>query len=311
MNNRISIEFQVSVVIPVYNRERFLMQAVESALILEEVGEIILIDDGSSDGSLNLCKKLVKEHANIILLQHPGGINKGISASRNLGINNASQPFIAFLDSDDWYLPNRFFRGREIFEEFPKADVIYSSGILEENQDDLSKIYGLNFDIRKSIGFNSSPKEFYEKVIKINQIIFQTNGITIKKEFLLKHKLFDERLKLHEDSELWMRLLRNGFFFAGEIEKPVAVIRRHENNTITSRSAASALKMNAVFIENVGVSSLYNFEKVNLLKTIIRHKSKSYPGKWKRRLYYYSRFLLWSFHQEYFLNKFQKNILDD
>ncbi len=309
MNNRISTEFQVSVIIPVYNRELFLMQAVESALILEEVGEIILIDDGSSDGSLNLCKKLVKEHANIILLQHPGGINKGISASRNLGINNASKSFIAFLDSDDWYLPDRFFKEKEIFQEYPFADAIYSSTILEENQNDLSKINGLNFDIRKSIGLNASPKIFYKNLIKIRRSIFHTNSITIKTEFLLKDQLFDERLKLHEDSELWMRLLRRGNFFAGEIENPVAVIRRHENNTITARSTASTLKMYAIFIENVGVRNLYNFEKVNLLKSIIRLRSKSIPGKWKRRFYYYSRFLVWSCNKDKFLNNIKKNMV--
>ncbi len=311
MNNRISTEFQVSVIIPVYNRERFLKQAVESALRLKEVGEIILIDDGSSDGSLNLCKKLVKEHGNIILLQHPGGVNKGISASRNLGINHASQPFIAFLDSDDWYLPDRFFKEKEIFQEYPLADAIYSSTILEENQNDLSKINGLNFDIRKSIGLNASPKIFYKNLVKFRKSIFHTNSITIKTEFLLKDQLFDERLKLHEDSELWMRLLRRGNFFAGEIENPVAVIRRHKNNTITSRSATSALKMIAVYIENVGIQNLYNFEKVNLFKTIIRNKSKSISGNWNRRFYYYSRFLVWSFHKDKFLNKFKKDVLDD
>ncbi len=311
MNNRISTEFQVSVIIPVYNREQFLMQAVESALILEEVGEIILIDDGSSDGSLDLCKKLVEDHGNIILLQHPGGVNYGISASRNLGINNASKEFIAFLDSDDWFLPERFLKDKKIFYEFPYADAVYSSVILEENQNELSKIYGLNFDIRKSIGFNSSPLEFYKTFLKTRKVICHTNSITLKKDFLLKDKLFDERLKLHEDTELWMRLLRRGNFFAGEIEKPLAIIRRHENNTITSRSSVSVLKMNAVHIENVDVRNLYNFEKINLLKTIIRHKSKSIPGKWKRRFYYYSRFFVWSFQKDKFLNNFKNDMLNN
>ena len=91
----------------------------------------------------------------------------------------------------------------------------------------------------------------------------------------------------------------------------MAVIRRHENNRITSRSAATSLKMYAVFIENVGIQNLYNFEKVNLLKTIIRLKSKSIPGNWNRSFYYYSRFLVWSIHNDKFLNKFKKDMLND
>jgi glycosyltransferase involved in cell wall biosynthesis len=310
MNNKCSSEFQVSVIIPVYNREKFLLQAVESALNLTEVGEIILVDDGSSDGSLNLCKNLVKEHSNILLLQHSGGVNKGISASRNLGIKNASKPFISFLDSDDWYLGRRFLKDKIIFNNYPFCDAVYSSVILEENQNEVSKIYGLNFDIRKSIGMKSTPKEFYKTFLNKRKVIFHTNSVTFKKEFLLKGQLFDDRLKLHEDTELWMRLLRRGNFFAGEISNPVAVIRRHENNTITSRSTTSVLKMNAIHIENVGISNLYNFEKINLLKTIIRHKSKSINNIWKRRFYYYSRYFLGNFNIDKYLIRFKNDVLE-
>ncbi len=305
------MHFQVSVIMPVYKAENFVKKAVLSAVGLKEVGEIILIEDGSPDNSLNICEELVKEFKKVKLLRHINGANKGAGASRNLGIKYATCNYISFLDADDWYLPIRFLKDAEVFKRYSRADAVYSSSIVEEYIGDFSKRYGAKNDLRKEIGYNANPKEFYKKILQNEQVIFNTNSITLKKCFLLKYKLFDERLRLHQDTELWDRLIRGGNFFASEIEKPVAVIRRHMDNRITSRNSKSQLKMLGVFIENVGVQNLYNFEKVNLLKTIIRHKSKSFPGKWKRRLYYYSRFLLWSFHKDDFLNKFHKNIVND
>lgn len=309
MEEKTQTNFMVSVIIPVFNAEKFVKRAVLSAVELKEVGEVILIEDASPDNALKICEELENEYEKVRLFSHPNGENKGAAASRNLGIENAHYPYIAFLDADDWYLPTRFLKDKEIFENFINADAVYSSVILKNDQNDHSKIYGLNFDIRKSIGFNASPIEFYKKLIKIRHVIFQTNSVTIKKEFLIAEKLFDERLLLHQDSELWNRLIRRGVFFAGEIKKPVAVIRRHKNNRITSRSATSALKMIAVHIDNVGVVNLYNFEKVNLLKTILRLKSKYISNKWLRRLSYYYSYFIWIFRKRLFLQKFKKETL--
>ena len=101
---------------PVYNAGAFLEKAVNSALSLEEVEEILLIEDGSTDDSLELCKKLSSENSKIKLYQHSDKGNHGAGASRNLGLENASQEFIAFLDADDYYLPNRFDAEKEHFK---------------------------------------------------------------------------------------------------------------------------------------------------------------------------------------------------
>ncbi len=311
MNNRISTEFQVSVIIPVYNAEKFVVKAVESAVNLKEVEEIIVVEDSSLDNSLAICQLLEKKYKKVVLIQHPDKANHGEAASRNIGILMAKMDYVAFLDADDWYLPNRFLKDQEVFNKFYMADAVYSCTILEEDHNDVSKRNGAKYDIREKIGYDASVEKFYRSIIEARQNLHNTNSITIKRKFLIKEKLFDERLKLHTDSELWNRLKRRGSFFAGETKIPVAVIRRHENNTITARSAASTLKMYAIFIENVGVQNLYDFEKVNLLKSIIRYKSKSIPGTWNRRFYYYSRFFIGSLQKARFLNKFKKDVLDD
>jgi len=305
------IHFQVSVIMPVYIAEKFVKKAVLSAVGLKEVGEIILIEDGSPDNSLNICEELVKEFKKVKLLRHIGGANKGAGASRNLGIKYATCNYISFLDADDWYLPNRFTKDAEIFQLYQNVDAAYSSSILEENSKNNELRDGAKEDIRKRLGHNITSKSFYKNMLLGRNDLFHTNTLTIKKSFLQDMKLFDVRLRLHQDTELWRRLIRIGNFYASEVKSPVAVIRRHEGNRITSRNTNSQLKMHRVFIENVGVQNLYDFEKVNLLKKIIRLKSKCIKSKWQRRLYYYSILYFRSFHKEKFLNNFHKNIISD
>lgn len=303
---RMEEKFFVSVIIPVYNAELYLENAVKSAINLPEVGEIILIEDNSPDNALMICEMLVQKYPKISLYQHLDGINKGAAASRNLGIKKAKFPYIAFLDADDWYLPWRFTKEHQIFKRFPFADAVYSSVTLEENQHDNSKLEGLNFDLRQKIGYNTAPREFYKQLIKSKRVLFHTNGVTIKTEFLLKDKLFDERLTLHQDTELWNRLIRRGYFFASEINRAVAIIRRHEGNRITFRNHESQKKMLFAFVENVGINKLFDFEKNYLFETILRNKSKKIKSTVGRRCFFYFNYWVYRFRITSYLESFKK-----
>ena len=86
----------ISVIIPVYNAATFLRKAVESAVNLDEVKEILLVEDASTDNSLELCRTLQTEHPKVKLFQHPDQGNHGAGATRNLGLEKATQEFIAF-----------------------------------------------------------------------------------------------------------------------------------------------------------------------------------------------------------------------
>lgn len=310
MNNRISTDFQVSVIIPVYNAEKFVVKAVESAVDLKEVVEIILVEDASLDNSLEICQFLKKKYKKVKLIQHPDTANHGEAASRNIGILTAKMDYVAFLDADDWYLPNRFLKDQEVFNKFYMADAVYSCTILEQEQDDFSKRNGAKFDIREKIGYDASQKEFYKTVTQNRQDLHNTNSITIKRNFLNKEKLFDERLRLHTDSELWKRLMRRGNFFAGEINEPVAVIRRHEGNVITTRNFNTELKFMAIFIDNVGIENLYDFEINSLCKRGLRKKSEQFENHWKRRAFYYFNYLYYSKGKKKFLSEIKEEYKD-
>ncbi|WP_111672177.1 glycosyltransferase family 2 protein [Algoriphagus litoralis] len=97
----------VSAILPIYNAEMTLTRAVESLLLQPEITQIILVEDGSRDKSLEICKKLESQHAQITLLQHPNGQNKGAPASRNLGLEHVRNPWIQFMDADDQLLPGK------------------------------------------------------------------------------------------------------------------------------------------------------------------------------------------------------------
>lgn len=97
----------VSVIIPVFNAEQSVARAVQSALDQNVTGmEILIIDDGSTDGTATVLQQFAASPA-VRILRHPGAINRGVCASRRLGLSEAQGEFIAFLDADDSYLPGK------------------------------------------------------------------------------------------------------------------------------------------------------------------------------------------------------------
>src|SRR5262249_17520285 len=94
---------KASVIVPFYNSEKFLAEAIESVLSQTYLSwELILVDDGSHDKSTTIAKEYAAGNPNRIrYLEHPGHENKGRSTSRNLGISQSQGEYIAHLDSDD------------------------------------------------------------------------------------------------------------------------------------------------------------------------------------------------------------------
>src|ERR1700691_6786421 len=99
----------VSIITPFYNTERFLQEAIESVLAQTYSNwELLLVDDGSTDGSTAIAHRYAdRAPAKIRYLAHPGRENRGLSASRNLGIAGAGGEFLALLDADDVWLPQK------------------------------------------------------------------------------------------------------------------------------------------------------------------------------------------------------------
>ncbi len=104
VRNDIDPSAMISVVIPVYNVEKYLERCVESVMRQTYQNlEVILVNDGSTDGSLNVCKALQKKYPEIVIVEKTNG---GLSSARNAGIKVSNGDYITFLDSDDWVTPD-------------------------------------------------------------------------------------------------------------------------------------------------------------------------------------------------------------
>ena len=119
---------RISVVTIFYNAPvDFFEEAIESVLAQTEPSfELLLVDDGSTDDSAAVARRAASEHPERIrVLSHPGGVNLGMSASRNLGISEGRGEFVSFLDADDVYLPEKLERQSAILDAHADAALVY------------------------------------------------------------------------------------------------------------------------------------------------------------------------------------------
>lgn len=121
---------EISILMTVYNTEEFLGEAIESVLRQQTLRrwELLIVDDGSTDSSLNIAQRYAARHPDrITVLQHPSRRNLGISVSRNLALSHARGRRVAFLDSDDVYLPHHCETLAAVLDTFPKVAMVYGA----------------------------------------------------------------------------------------------------------------------------------------------------------------------------------------
>jgi glycosyltransferase involved in cell wall biosynthesis len=118
-----------SVVVIFYNAERFLRDAIDSVLSqTEESWELLLVDDGSIDSSASIARECADRiPEKVRYLQHPDSRNHGMSATRNLGIRNSRGQWIAFLDSDDLWLPMKLAEQKALISSHTETGLLYGS----------------------------------------------------------------------------------------------------------------------------------------------------------------------------------------
>lgn len=228
---------KISVIIPVYNAEKFVSQAVESALQFDEVYEVILVEDKSPDNALEICTQLAEKHDRVKLYQHPDKGNHGAGPSRNLGIEKSTGDFIAFLDADDYYLPNRFDAEKELFGQ-PEIEGVYGAlGVHYYSEKAKEQYYPMFEDRLTTVYKRHSPKEvFLGQIYLLGSFgLFSIDALTIRKEPLMRkmENLFRTNLRLHQDSEFLYRLSYYLDLYPGILDKAVAMRGVHENNRIT------------------------------------------------------------------------------
>lgn len=109
----------VSVIIPAYNRERLVGEAIDSVLAQEVPLELIVVDDGSTDGTADV----IASYGDAVRYVHQD--NKGIAGARNTGIALARGPYLAFLDSDDVWMPEKLARQLAVLDRDPEIEAVF------------------------------------------------------------------------------------------------------------------------------------------------------------------------------------------
>ena len=247
------MSFWVSVITPVYNAADYLRGSVESALQLSEVREVILVEDGSPDNSLAVCEALAQEHPDRVrLFRHPNGENRGAGLSRNLAIQKARSPFIAFLDSDDLYLPNRFEQDKAILLSQPAIDGVHNAlGVhfhspagqqwWESSNDHPPSLTRIKSDVHPDeLFFNVSPLG--------RQGHFSIDTLTVRRQVFARIQF--SALRLSQDTLFIMQLTALFRLASGNRLTPVALRGVHGHNRIqdvAGRRAAIELIFMEIF----------------------------------------------------------------
>ncbi|WP_052823442.1 glycosyltransferase family 2 protein [Neotamlana sedimentorum] len=220
--------FSLSIIIPVYNAERFITKAVESACEQPEVTEIVVIDDGSTDATQEIVNQLQDADIRIKLYHHPNKVNKGRSASRNLGIQKASGKFIAFLDADDYFLPNRFANDFKLFQENQNCDGVYNAVGFHFYRP--ATELELNTHQLYTVTQKVAPEALFKNLLYGKCGHFHIDGLTVKKSVFERTGLFDESLIVAEDTDIFWKMAIKSRLETGIINKPLAIRGVHEEN---------------------------------------------------------------------------------
>jgi glycosyltransferase involved in cell wall biosynthesis len=179
----------VSVVLPTFNRRGFLQQAVESVLAqTRPADELIVVDDGSTDDTADL---LAGYGDRLMVIRQD---NRGVSAARNAGIRRAKGAFVALLDSDDYWLPEKLEAQLSFFERHPDAMLCQTEETWMRN----GKRVNPKNRHRKYSGM------IFEKTLPL--CLVSPSAVMIRKELFREVGLFDESLPACEDYDMWLRI---------------------------------------------------------------------------------------------------------
>lgn len=202
----------VSAVIPVYNNGPYIAAALKSVIDQTiPATEIIVVDDGSNDDT---AAALRPYRDRIIYVFQP---NRGEPSARNRGIREAKSTYIAFLDGDDLWRPNKLELQMEYLQEHPECALVYSdmSTFDERGIIDVS--------VRKRFGMSFRSGRIFQTLFK--RALFGSGTVVFRKDCVDKVGYFDEELLVGSDYEMWLRIART--FDVGFIDQPLLMYRHH------------------------------------------------------------------------------------
>ena len=260
--NYLDNSFSISVVIPTFNRFIYLERAIKSVLNQTiSVNEIIIVDDGSDDGTSEFI------HSNYPNLKYIFQSNSGVSAARNTGIKAASSNWIAFLDSDDAWVTNKIQKQITELELNPEMNFCHSNEIWIRNGREIKQ----KNTHKKFGGF------IFDKCLDKCRISPST--VICRKSLLIKLNGFDEDLAICEDYDLWLRITSNNPVIY--IEKPL-IIKYGGHQDQLSRNSEGIESYHIKSLEKLLKQDFHSEHRIAMENMLI-NKLKIYANGAKKR----------------------------
>lgn len=249
----------ISIVTPVYNREKMVIECVKNVQgqTFKDY-EHIIIDDGSTDKTVKNLEALAKKDAKIILLKNKKNSGGKPGKCRNIGIKKSTGEYIAFLDSDDLWEKNKLEKQLKFMQD-KNLDISYHPlGRFGESLKNQTSYWGRD----------CFQRDFFRDLFLSNFI--PTCSVLVKKKALKEVGLFDESLKYSEDYALWLILALKNYHF-GFLSNVLGGFRRNRHGNINS------------VLDKVEK----NRNDLNLKEKIVfGHKAEVIPRLMKKDLYY-------------------------
>lgn len=297
---------RVSVIIPTHNRSDSVGWAIQTVLKQTETDlEVIVVNDGSTDDTEKLLKAWSRCDSR---LRHVTIPNSGLAAARNVGITSSRGKYLAFLDDDDWWRRDKLAKQLRLFKTSK-----YRGG--------LGLVYCWHYWVNGRSKIEGELKiskrgDVFPEIIKGNMICGSGSAALVKKECFEKVGIFNNRLKLAEDWDMWIRIANR--YFIDFVPEPLVYIRRWRNRT--ARYLLRLLKY-SFFVDwrllmlvlktpkrrswknlwRLGVTRFRADTKFIICNFIIKIYYLLLPGQYMKRL-------LYSFYKSKRLTKFRRRL---
>lgn len=260
----------VSIIVPAYNSEATIIETIQSVInqTYPHV-EIIIVNDGSTDNTLEIVTDFIASFANVRLYSKK---NQGLPATRNYGFERSLGHYLVFLDSDDLLDKTYVAECVKRFEENSNLSLVYSQTMFFER---INELYEL-------------PDFTLEVMLTQNCI---TATAMIKSSAFSEVGMYDENIKFGEDWELWIRLLSK-YPHVYKIEKPLFFYRRRNSQDsmtdLKNKENVSEISTLYIYSKHYALYQEYGYSINKLLlgqMEVLRYKNKYY-NVWYRKLFY-------------------------
>jgi len=242
---------KVSIIIPTYNSSLFIKRAIDSAINKTfKDWELLIVDDCSKDNTMELVSEFIKQDPRIKLLKTPEN-SGGPAMPKNIGIENAQGEYVAFLDHDDEWLPEKLEKQLVVFEnsEDEKLGIVSCFINIIDNNGRLISKHHENY-----------KEKVLEHIVKRN-FIFTSSCVLTRLEIIKNVGLFDTNLKIADDFDMWLRMAKMGYNFNYISEYLINYIA-HGGNACYGNNKKDTQEFIKIYEKHMDVFLKYNLRKV-------------------------------------------------